>query len=194
MITKFLIKAIWAQHNVKLTALKAWNVKVLENSGPTPHIKHKVAKFGAVISRFKRAKPMTKISFAAHPFLLGFEQLDRLVERTVKSGNEGYPPYNIEQSSDNVYRITLAVAGFREDDLSITLENAQLVIRGRQMEDDEDRLYLHRGIAARQFQRSFVLADGVEVAGASMENGLLHVDLQRSMPDAVVQTITIEKK
>ncbi|MFK5998912.1 MAG: Hsp20 family protein [Rhodobacterales bacterium] len=137
---------------------------------------------------------MTKISFAAHPFLLGFEQLDRLVERTVKSGNEGYPPYNIEQSSDNVYRITLAVAGFREDDLSITLENAQLVIRGRQMEDDDSRIYLHRGIAARQFQRSFVLAEGVEVAGASMENGLLHVDLQRSMPDTVVQTITIEKK
>lgn len=138
---------------------------------------------------------MTKISFASHPFLLGFEQLDRLVERTAKTGNEGYPPYNIEQSSDNTYRITLAVAGFREEDLSITLENAQLVIRGRQVEDDADgRMFLHRGIAARQFQRSFVLADGVEVGGASMENGLLHVDLQRSTPDAVVQTINIEKK
>jgi len=137
---------------------------------------------------------MTKISFASHPFLLGFEQLDRLVQRTAKSGNDGYPPYNIEQSSDNVYRITLAVAGFRENDLSITLENAQLVIRGRQMEDDDARVFLHRGIASRQFQRSFVLAEGVEVAGASMENGMLHVDLQRSLPDAVVQTITIEKK
>jgi HSP20 family molecular chaperone IbpA len=137
---------------------------------------------------------MTKISFASHPFLLGFEQLDRLVERTAKSGNEGYPPYNIEQSSDNTYRITLAVAGFREEDLSITLENAQLVIRGRQVDDDEGRIFLHRGIAARQFQRSFVLADGVEVGDASMENGLLHVDLQRSMPDAVVQTISIQKK
>jgi HSP20 family molecular chaperone IbpA len=137
---------------------------------------------------------MTKISFASHPFLLGFEQLDRLVERTEKTGNEGYPPYNIEQSSDNIYRITLAVAGFREDDLSITLENAQLVIRGRQVDDDEGRVFLHRGIAARQFQRSFVLAEGVEVGGASMENGLLHVDLQRSVPDAVVQTINIEKK
>jgi HSP20 family molecular chaperone IbpA len=137
---------------------------------------------------------MTKISFASHPFLLGFEQLDRLVERTAKTGNEGYPPYNIEQSSDNIYRITLAVAGFREDDLSITLENAQLVIRGRQTDDDEGRVFLHRGIAARQFQRSFVLAEGVEVGGASMENGLLHVDLQRSIPDAVVQTINIEKK
>ena len=136
---------------------------------------------------------MTKISLASHPFLLGFEQLDRLVERTAKSGNDGYPPYNIEQSSENVYRITLAVAGFREDDLSITLENAQLVIRGRQVDETEDRMFLHRGIAARQFQRSFVLADGVEVAGASMENGLLHVDLRRAAPDSVVQTINISK-
>lgn len=137
---------------------------------------------------------MTKISFASHPFLLGFEQLDRLVERTAKSGNEGYPPYNIEQSADNSYRITLAVAGFRDEDLSITLENAQLVIRGRQVDDTDGRMFLHRGIAARQFQRSFVLADGVEVAGASMENGLLHVDLQRNVPDTVVQTISIKKK
>lgn len=136
---------------------------------------------------------MTKISFASHPFLLGFEQLDRLVERTAKSGNEGYPPYNIEQSAENAYRITLAVAGFREEDLSITLENAQLVIRGRQVDDSEGRIFLHRGIAARQFQRSFVLADGVEVAGASMENGLLHVDLRRAMPETVVQTIEITK-
>lgn len=137
---------------------------------------------------------MTKISFASHPFLLGFEQLDRLVERTAKSGNEGYPPYNIEQSSENTYRITLAVAGFREEDLSITLENAQLVIRGRQVDDSDGRVFLHRGIAARQFQRSFVLAEGVEVAGASMENGLLHVDLHRSLPDTVVQTIEISNK
>jgi HSP20 family molecular chaperone IbpA len=137
---------------------------------------------------------MTKISFASHPFLLGFEQLDRLVERTAKSGNEGYPPYNIEQSSENAYRITLAVAGFSDHDLSITLENAQLVIRGRQIDDSDGRVFLHRGIAARQFQRSFVLAEGVEVGGASMENGLLHVDLRRSMPDTVVQTIEIRKK
>lgn len=136
---------------------------------------------------------MSKISFASHPYLLGFEQLDRLVERTVKTGNDGYPPYNIEQSSESSYRITLAVAGFREEDLSITLENSQLVIRGRQAEDDEGRIFLHRGIAARQFQRSFVLADGVEVAGASMENGMLHVDLRRSVPDTVVQTIEITK-
>lgn len=136
---------------------------------------------------------MTKISFASHPFLLGFEQLDRLVERTQKSGTDGYPPYNIEQKSDASYRITLAVAGFAEEDLSITLEDSQLVIRGRQVDDNDGRVFLHRGIAARQFQRSFVLADGVEVAGANMENGLLHVDLHRSAPEQVVQTIEINK-
>ena len=136
---------------------------------------------------------MTKISFASHPFLLGFEQLDRLVERTAKS-SDGYPPYNIEQKSEHAYRITLAVAGFAEADLSITLEDSQLVIRGRQKDDSEGRAYLHRGIAARQFQRSFVLADGVEVAGADLENGLLHVDLRRTVPETVVQKIEIKKK
>lgn len=137
---------------------------------------------------------MTKLSFGAHPFLLGFDQLERLVERTAKSGSEGYPPFNIEQSSENGFRITLAVAGFREADMSITVEDRQLVIRGRQADDDQGRVYLHRGIAARAFQRSFVLADGVEVAGATMENGLLHVDLRRSVPETVVQTIRISKK
>lgn len=136
---------------------------------------------------------MSKISFASHPFLLGFEELDRLVERTAKAGNEGYPPYNIEQSSESTYRITLAVAGFAEEDLSITLEDSQLVIRGRQQDDSDGRVFLHRGIAARQFQRSFVLADGVEVAGAAMENGLLHVDLKRAVPNTIVQTIEIKK-
>lgn len=135
---------------------------------------------------------MTKMTLASHPFLLGFEQLERLVERTAKSGNEGYPPFNIEQTSDRSYRITLAVAGFCEADLSITVEDRQLVIRGRQAEDGQERVFLHRGIAARQFQRSFVLADGVEVAGATMENGLLHVDLTRAEPESVVQTIRIE--
>ena len=137
---------------------------------------------------------MTKLTFTAHPFLLGFDQLERLVERTAKSGSEGYPPFNIEQSSENGFRITLAVAGFREADMSITVEDRQLVIRGRQADDDQGRVYLHRGIAARAFQRSFVLADGVEVAGATMENGLLHVDLRRSVPETVVQTIRISKK
>ena len=136
---------------------------------------------------------MTKLTLGTHPFLLGFEQLERLVERTAKSGNEGYPPYNIEQTSENSYRITLAVAGFRETDLSITVEDNQLVIRGRQGDDGEGRVFLHRGIAARQFQRSFVLADGVDVGGAVMEDGLLHVDLRRVAPESVVQTIKITR-
>ena len=135
---------------------------------------------------------MTKLTLASHPYLLGFDQLERLVERTAKSGNEGYPPYNIEQRGDHAYRITLAVAGFAEDDLSITVEDRQLVIRGRQTDDGADRVFLHRGIAARQFQRSFVLADGVEVAGAELEHGLLHVDLKRAVPETVVQTIQIK--
>ncbi|MDP4893369.1 Hsp20 family protein [Cypionkella sp.] len=137
---------------------------------------------------------MTKLTFGAHPFLLGFEQLERLVERTAKTASEGYPPFNIEATSDHTYRITLAVAGFRDEDLSITVEDRQLVVRGRQGEDTSDRVFLHRGIAARAFQRSFVLADGVEVAGADLDHGLLHIDLRRSLPDTIVQTIHIGRK
>ncbi len=136
---------------------------------------------------------MTKMTLGSYPHMLGFEQLERLVERTAKAGNEGYPPYNIEQTSDTSYRITLALAGFAEEDLSITVEDRQLVIRGRQTDDSDGRIFLHRGIAARQFQRSYVLADGVEVGEALMENGLLHVDLTRARPDTVVQTINIKK-
>lgn len=136
---------------------------------------------------------MSKLTLGSYPHLLGFEQLERLLERSAKTGNEGYPPYNIEQTSDYSYRITLAVAGFAEADLSITVEDRQLVIRGRQSEDGADRVFLHRGIAARQFQRSFVLADGVDVGEAVMENGLLHVDLTRAKPEQIVQTIQIRK-
>jgi len=136
---------------------------------------------------------MTKLTLSTHPFLLGFDQLERLVERTAKSENGGYPPFNIEQTSDHSFRITLAVAGFAEDEMSITVEDRQLVIRGRQAEDDAGRIFLHRGIAARQFQRSFVLAEGVDVAGATVENGLLHVDLRRSKPETVMQTIKIKR-
>jgi len=136
---------------------------------------------------------MTKLALGSHPFLLGFEQLERLVERTAKTDSAGYPPYNIEQTSETSYRITLAVAGFSENDLAIMLEDSQLVIRGRQSDDTDGRVFLHRGIAARQFQRSFVLADGVEVTGATMENGLLHVDLARAKPESVVRTIEIKK-
>lgn len=136
---------------------------------------------------------MTKLTLGSYPHMLGFEQLERLLERSAKSGNEGYPPYNIEQTSDFSYRITLAVAGFAEEDLSITVEDRQLVIRGRQSDESEGRVFLHRGIAARQFQRMFVLADGVEVGEAIMENGLLHVDLTRARPETVVQQINIRK-
>lgn len=134
---------------------------------------------------------MTKLTFGAHPFLLGFEQLERLVERTAKTASEGYPPFNIEATSEHTYRITLAVAGFRDEDLAITVEDRQLVVRGRQGEDTTDRVFLHRGIASRAFQRSFVLADGVEVAGAALDHGLLNIDLRRSVPETVVQTIRI---
>jgi len=135
---------------------------------------------------------MSKLTLGTHPFLLGFDQLERLVERTAKSEN-GYPPYNIEQVGENAFRITLAVAGFAQDDLSITIEHRQLVVRGKQIADDEGRVFLHRGIAARQFQRTFLLADGVEVSGAATANGLLHIDLARAQPESVVQTIRIEK-
>ena len=136
---------------------------------------------------------MTKLTLGAHPYLLGFDELERLVERTAKSGNDGYPPYNIEQTSPTSYRITLAVAGFGDNDLAITLEDRQLVIRGRQQDDSDGRIFLHRGIAARQFQRGFVLADGVEVGEAVIENGLLHVDLTKAQPETIVQTINIKK-
>ncbi len=136
---------------------------------------------------------MTRVSLASHPFLLGFEQLDQLVERTAKAGSDSYPPYNIEQRGEDAYRITLAVAGFAEEDLAITLEDGHLVVRGKQPEDEGTSEFLHRGIAARRFQRSFVLADRVEVTGASLANGLLNIDLTRRKPDVTVQQIKIGK-
>ncbi|MBU3028749.1 Hsp20 family protein [Paracoccus marinaquae] len=136
---------------------------------------------------------MTKISLGAHPYLLGFDQLERMAERAAK-GADGYPPYNIEHIAPDGFRITLAVAGFGEDDLSVTTEDRQLVIRGRMAETEDNRVFLHRGIAARAFQRSFVLADGVEVEAAEIENGLLHVNLKRLQPQQVVQTIPISRK
>ncbi len=137
---------------------------------------------------------MSRLTFGSHPFLLGFEQLDQLVERTAKAGSDGYPPYNIEQRGEDAYRITLAVAGFGEDDLSITLEDGQLVVRGKHTEDERERIFLHRGIAARQFQRAFVLADRVEVKGADLDCGLLHIDLERRQPEITVQEIKIGVK
>lgn len=125
------------------------------------------------------------------PLLLGFDHLEETFQRLRKSSGDGYPPYNIEQTGDNTLRITLAVAGFTMETLDVEIEQAQLVIRGRQA-DDEQRIYLHRGIAARQFQRSFVLADGIEVRGASLDNGLLHVDLEQVAPERSVQKIEIK--
>ncbi len=146
---------------------------------------------GRYDARFIKDVSLTKFTLDSHPFLLGFEQLERLVERTAKAASDGYPPFNIEAKSENSYRITLAVAGFGEDDLTITVEDRQLVVRGRQADDSGDKVFLHRGIAARQFQRSFVLAEAVEVGAAGLENGLLHIDLTRAEPEQVVQTIRI---
>ncbi|NQU69524.1 MAG: Hsp20 family protein [Rhodospirillales bacterium] len=121
---------------------------------------------------------MTQIPLFSSPFLLGFDQLERALDRVSKSSADGYPPYNIEQDGENSLRITLAVAGFSRDELSVVVEGTQLTVLGKQG-DDPERVYLHRGIAARQFQRSFVLADGMDVIGAVVKDGLLHVDLLR---------------
>ena len=136
---------------------------------------------------------MPRVSVFNSPFLLGFEQFEQTLDRISKMPAEGYPPYNIEQVGTNSLRITLAVAGFTEADLSIELEDNHLLIRGRQT-DDADRVYLHRGIAARQFQRSFVLAEGIEIVGAELDNGLLHVDLVRPEPEPRVQKIKIKRR
>ncbi|QDO98082.1 Hsp20 family protein [Ferrovibrio terrae] len=133
---------------------------------------------------------MSRVSIFSSPLLLGFDHVERMIERATKAGSEGYPPYNIEQTGENELRITLAVAGFSPADLAITVEDNQLVIRGKQT-DDKERIYLHRGIAARQFQRSFVLADGIEVVRAELGNGLLHIDLHRPRPEPQVRNIAI---
>ena len=133
---------------------------------------------------------MSRLSLFNSPLLLGFEHFERALDRVNKVSNDGYPPYNVEQLSDNELRITLAVAGFTMADLTITIEDNQLVVRGKQIDDDA-RVYLHRGIAARQFQRSFVLAEGIEVRGALLENGLLHIDLVRPPAETRVRTVPI---
>ena len=135
---------------------------------------------------------MSRMSTFNSPLLLGFDHLERMLDRASRASAEGYPPYNIEQTSENGLRITLAVAGFSMDDLNVTIEDNQLIIRGKQEEVDEDRLFIHRGIAARQFQRAFVLAEGIEVTGAGLDNGLLHIDLERIVPEPEVRTIKIE--
>jgi HSP20 family molecular chaperone IbpA len=133
---------------------------------------------------------MSRMTLFNSPLLLGFEHFERALDRVSKISSDGYPPYNIEQLDDNSLRITLAVAGFTMDDLKLTVEDNQLVVRGKQA-DDAGRVYLHRGIAARQFQRSFVLAEGIEVKGAWLDSGLLNIDLVRPQIEARVRTIEI---
>ena len=135
---------------------------------------------------------MTRLSVFNSPLLLGFDHFERMLDRVAKTAADGYPPYNIEQIGDNRLNITLAVAGFNGDDLDVSIEDNQLTVRGKQ-EDDPERLYLHRGIAARQFVRSFVLAEGIEVTGASLDNGLLSIDLARPEPENQRRTIEIRK-
>lgn len=132
----------------------------------------------------------TRLSVFDSPLFLGFDQFEKTVDRMRKSASESYPPYNIEQMGDTGLRITLAVAGFSMDDLDIEVEKNQLNIRGRQSEDD-GRIYIHRGIAGRQFQRSFVLADGIEVEGAFLDNGLLHINMKRLEPESTARKIQI---
>ena len=139
---------------------------------------------------------MSRVPTLSSPFLLGFDEIERVLDRVVK-GADGYPPYNIErcERSDGQperLRITLAVAGFTRDQLDVTIEENQLVIRGRQ-QDDKTRQYIHRGIAARHFQRTFVLAEGMHVLGADLKNGLLSIDLARPEPERVVKTIAINE-
>lgn len=133
---------------------------------------------------------MSRVSLLNSPLLLGFDQFERTLERIAKAPAEGYPPYNIERTGENGLRISLAVAGFTLNDLEIVLEDNQLTINGQQTEDDQ-RVYLHRGIATRQFKRSFVIAEGVEVTSAVLDNGLLHIDLRQPTPQRNARTIEI---
>ena len=135
---------------------------------------------------------MSRYTALNNPLLLGFDHLERLVDSVAKASADGYPPYNIEQVGEDGIRITLAVAGFRRVDLDIQLEDNQLMIQGRQAEESADKVFLHRGIAGRQFQRRFVLAEGIEVETASLENGLLHIDLVRPQPKIRARTIDIQ--
>jgi HSP20 family molecular chaperone IbpA len=174
--------------------------------------KRPVGKFAKVASR-KGFQRMSRLSLLSSPLLLGFEEVERLLDRAGKGSGDGYPPYNVERiapkfgsdaggethknggdnngsSAGEILRITLAVAGFTREELEIILKDSQLVVRGRQQED-KSRDYLYRGIAARQFTRTFVLAEGIEVRSANLVNGLLAIDLERPEPQRVARTITI---
>ena len=134
---------------------------------------------------------MTRISPFSNPLLLGFDRFEEVVDRLTRSSTEGYPPYNVLHAADERLRISLAVAGFDEDDLEVTVERNELHVRGRQAEDN-GTVFLHRGIAARQFHRTFLLAEGIEVTGARLDNGLLHIDLTRPSAPEIVKTVAIE--
>ncbi len=136
---------------------------------------------------------MSRASYFQSPLLLGFERLERLLESVAKSANDGYPPYDIEHLEEDRIRITLAVAGFGKADLSASVEDNKLIVEGQQT-DEPSRNYLHRGIAARQFQRSFVLAEGLRVLGANLDNGLLHIDLIQPPHDREVRRIEISDR
>jgi HSP20 family molecular chaperone IbpA len=133
----------------------------------------------------------SRLTLFDSPLFLGFDHFEKTFDRLRKAGSEGYPPYNIEQKGDTALRITLAVAGFTMADLDVEIDQNQLTVRGKQT-DDPARVYLHRGIAARQFQRAFVLADGIEVKGAALDNGLLHIDLERVVPENAARKIEIK--
>jgi HSP20 family molecular chaperone IbpA len=134
---------------------------------------------------------MSRVSIFSSPLLLGFDQFERTLDRISKKAADGYPPYNIEQLGEDRLCITLAVAGFAENDLTVEVVGNQLLIHGKQRDDDAGRVFLHRGIAARQFQRAFILADGILVAGARLDNGLLHIDIVRPKPETRARTVKI---
>lgn len=140
---------------------------------------------------------MSRATGFSSPFMLGFDELERVLDRATKTANDGYPPYNIERlrsektGENEKLRITLAVAGFRDDQLDVSIEENQLIVTGKQV-DESEREYLHRGIAARQFQRAFVLAEGIEVEGANLKNGLLEIDLVKLQPERLVRKIAIK--
>ena len=134
---------------------------------------------------------MTRVSPFGSPLLLGFDRLEEMVDRLSRSATDGYPPYNVVHLGDERLRISLAVAGFDEDDLDVTVERNELHIRGRQAEEN-GAVYLYQGIAARQFHRTFLLADGIEVTGASLDSGLLHIELTRPTAPEIVRTIAIK--
>ena len=136
-----------------------------------------------------------RVSIFDSPFLLGFDDFERMLDRVSRNAADSYPPYNIEQIEENKLRITIAVAGFTMDDLSVYMEQNQLVIKGKkQQEENEERVFLHRGIATRQFQRAFIISDDIEIEGAYLDNGLLHIELKRIIPETMIQTIKIEDK